>query len=531
MYRINKALSSVSKLASRYFSSLDILKLGKPSISVNFDIVKYTGPDEDSNGTYVEYAFESKSKSSETIFNGKDGNSLFVHNMLPSKILKKQLYVGLGNDTDFNLDGWRKAAYTTTKTLKQEEESSATVVLSVSQMLPGISNPTAVQIREATNKIVPVIASTIVLSNYSFNKYKSDDKTHKVKNIKFAIDVDDQLIPALTAKIADACTLVEYTCAARDLGNEQADVANPCAIESLAKEIARTHSNMTMKVLGRDDLEAKGLMMHLAVGQAANSPPRLVILEYSGDDSTNEKTALVGKGITFDTGGLNLKPTGYMETMHLDMHGCATVLNTIAAASRLNLKSNIVAALPLAENAIDASSYKPGAILKSLNGKTVQVGNTDAEGRLVLADALTYIQQQYKPHTVIDVATLTGACLVALGETTAGVFSNNDELSDSLIKAGAAVSEPCWRLPINEEHVSEITRPGPADIHSTGSGRYGGACTAAAFLKEFINEETKWAHIDIAGPAMLSKSRDWKPKDGTGFGVQLLVEYLRNNTK
>jgi len=252
-----------------------------------------------------------------------------------------------------------------------------------------------------------------------------------------------------------------------------------------------------------------------------------VTLEYKGDEKSKEVVALIGKGITFDTGGLNLKPTGGIENMHLDMSGCAAVLGTIKAAAAAKLPVNIVAVIALAENAIGPNAVKPHTIVPTFKG-SVEINNTDAEGRLALADAFMYVQKTHQPKRMIDMATLTGACVVALGECAAGVFTNTPELAKQLSDSGSRVHERCWPMPILPEHVAEL-KGVYSDHRSTGSSKTGGACTAAAFLQKFVEDGVQWAHVDIAGPAMYSKARDWMPEGGTGFGVQLLLDWIETN--
>ncbi|KDO27530.1 hypothetical protein SPRG_06797 [Saprolegnia parasitica CBS 223.65] len=357
-------------------------------------------------------------------------------------------------------------------------------------------------------RVAELMTQTSLLSNYRFDRHASAE---------FASDVAEKLLVA------------EETLLARNLGNERSDIVDPAFVEEIARASASELPNLTVKVLQDADLRAEGMNMMVLVGQAAVVPPRLVILEYSGNPSApSEKIALVGKGITFDTGGLNLKPTGFIEDMHTDMCGAAAVLGAVRAAAKANLPVNVVAVLALAENAIGSKAAKPHTIVQSHKGLTVEVNNTDAEGRLVLGDALSYVQRYYAPHTVIDVATLTGACIVALGEYTAGLFSNSDTLATALIDAGASTHERCWRLPILPEHTAEL-KGSMCDSRSMGTGRYGGACTAAAFLQQFVEKDVAWAHVDIAGPSNYSAQRSYMPAGATGFGVQVLFEYLKRN--
>jgi leucyl aminopeptidase len=298
----------------------------------------------------------------------------------------------------------------------------------------------------------------------------------------------------------------------------------------------------------------EGLHLLYSVGQAAGlvrpdtHDPRYVELNYKGDPEHPEDVILlVGKCITYDTGGLNIKGTGFMEDMHMDMGGASAVLGAMLAIHRMGIKRNVVGVATVAENAIDSLAYKPHAIIRSHKGLTVEIGNTDAEGRLALADALSYGQQRHRPHTVIDLATLTGACVIALGEYSAGLFTNSSALKEGLLSASHARGERLWHMPIFPEHKEELKGASHADLQSTGAGRYGGACTAAAFLEYFVGHspsvngrdpkptteaaaEVKpaWAHLDIAGPAMYSKARGHMNAGGTGFGVQVVAQYVHD---
>uniref|UniRef100_K3WRU4 Cytosol aminopeptidase domain-containing protein n=1 Tax=Globisporangium ultimum (strain ATCC 200006 / CBS 805.95 / DAOM BR144) TaxID=431595 RepID=K3WRU4_GLOUD len=430
---------------------------------------------------------------------------------------ERVLLVGLGAADKVNDELLRNATHGALSVLKAKRAKD--VVL----QLPELKDSTLKQ-----ERVVELISQASILSNYQFDKYLSAEKDENGED-KLKLPLEKIFLAAseeFQKNVTEQITLGEETIFARNLGNERSDVVDPAFMEKVARASADL-PNMSFRVLQRDDLEAEGMDMFLSVGQAATCPPRLVILEYHGNPESDEKVALVGKGITFDTGGLNLKPSGYIEDMHTDMCGSAAVLGAVRAASRLGLKVNIVCALALAENAIGSKAVKPHTIVKSHKGITVENNNTDAEGRLVLGDALSYIQQQYKPKKVIDVATLTGACIVALGEHCAGTFSNSDELAQRLQESGTRCYERNWRLPILPEHSAEL-KGSQSDSRSTGKGRYGGACTAAAFLKQFIDKDVDWAHIDIAGPSNYSVPKSYFPKGATGFGVQLLYTYLKD---
>jgi len=378
----------------------------------------------------------------------------------------------------------------------------------------------------STESIVTSITSSLFNSSYKFDRYITDPEKKVTSledvNISFENKIDN--VDYLQETINRTISVLNSKKMTRDLANERADVANPEFYEKQIKKIVDKHSDkLNFKVLQFNELKELGLNMIASVGQGASVLPRLVIVEYNGNPSSNEKIALVGKGITFDTGGLNLKPSGFIEDMYIDNHGAATVLGTLNASVELDIKKNIVAVFCLAENAISDRAFFPGSIIKSYSGKTVEIGNTDAEGRLVLGDGLTYVQKHYKPTHVIDIATLTGACVVALGEYASGIFTNNDSFQDEIKKSGNKVNEIVWPLPILEQHEEEI-KGKESDLKNIGKGRYGGASTAAAFLKAFIEKDVKWVHLDIAGPAKVTN------KSASGFGVELLTDWLRTTS-
>jgi leucyl aminopeptidase len=262
----------------------------------------------------------------------------------------------------------------------------------------------------------------------------------------------------------------------------------------------------------------------LAVGAGSANKPRLVTLEYAPAKKARKTIVLVGKGVVFDSGGINLKPSASLDTMKTDMAGAAAVAATLITAARLKPDVRLVGVTPLVENMPSGQALRPGDIITSLSGKTIEVGNTDAEGRLILADAMTYAIKTFKPDVLVDMATLTGACVMALGEKVAGVFSRDEELSRTVIAAGQKTFERCWPMPMPEDYKA-LLKSDLADINNMSSTRYGGAITAALFLSEFAGD-VPWAHIDIAGPARNSKATDYCPAGGSGFGVRLLLEMI-----
>jgi leucyl aminopeptidase len=302
-------------------------------------------------------------------------------------------------------------------------------------------------------------------------------------------------------------------------------VKYPQYLANLVEDFAKKH-HLKTTVLDEKDMKKEGLGLILAVGQGAVHQPRLIIAEYHGDPKSKERIALVGKGIVFDSGGMNLKPTGYIEDMKTDMAGAATCFGAFKSAVELKLKKNVILVMCCAENAISNTAFKPGDMFIAYNGLGVEITNTDAEGRLVLADGLAYVQKNFKATTIIDLATLTGACMVALGFTTAGLFCNDKKLRDDLIETGEETGERIWELPVFDEH-RESMKSKVADLKNSEAKGYGGASKAAAFMEKFIEENTKWAHLDIAGPAEGKKDEYYVPELGTGRYLRTLVEFLR----
>ncbi len=295
--------------------------------------------------------------------------------------------------------------------------------------------------------------------------------------------------------------------------------------EAFAEMIRKAAKSAGLKVSVRDEswLEKQQFGAMLAVGQGSSAKSRLVTVEYA-PKGAQKTIVLVGKGVTFDSGGINLKASGSIETMKMDMSGAAAVAGTMMAVARLKPGVKVVGVMPLVENMLSGAAFRPGDIIRSYAGKTIEIGNTDAEGRLILVDAMAWAIKQYKPDTMIDLATLTGACIVALGEKIAGVFSKTPELAEAIVTSGQKTHERCWQLPLPDDY-KELLKNDFADLNNVSSGRWGGAITAALFLSEFVGD-TRWAHIDIAGPAWVKKASDYCGAGGTGFGVRLLCDLI-----
>jgi leucyl aminopeptidase len=335
-----------------------------------------------------------------------------------------------------------------------------------------------------------------------------------------AEEKDFSLVESAAKKAQIIAESVYFT---RDLVSAPGNEMTPAILAKKAQEIARRKS-ITCKVMDKAKMKELGMNSLLGVASGSNQEPKFIILEYSGGKKSSNPIVLVGKGLTFDSGGICIKPAEKMDEMKSDMSGGAAVMGAIMAAAELRLTLNIVGLIPATENMPSGTAYKPGDILKSYSGKTIEIINTDAEGRLILADALAYAAK-YKPAAIIDVATLTGACIIALGDDVIGMLGNNDELKSEINKAAKISGELVWELPLWEKYHEQI-KSDIADYKNSG-GRAAGTITAAAFLSKFVGD-SPWVHLDIAGPAWTDKDKDYIPKGASGVTVRLLVEFLRD---
>ncbi|MEM2160884.1 MAG: leucyl aminopeptidase [Candidatus Nitrosotenuis sp.] len=359
------------------------------------------------------------------------------------------------------------------------------------------------------------------LALYSFDKYKKEKKTKQPDLTIISADAKAQQIVARANIVAEA---VLHT---RSIANLPPNECNPAQLAGFAKSLS-AKNKLKCTIVPKTDLKQKGFGGISAVGQGSKNEPKLIILEYNGKKDA-KPTVLVGKAVTFDTGGISIKPAEKMDEMKFDKCGGCTVLGIMKAVSELKLPVNLVGIVPSVENMPGGESYRPGDIIKLYDGKTAEILNTDAEGRLILFDALSYGVKTYKPKEIIDFATLTGACIVALGANVAGLISNNKKITDKIAKSSQNTGEQVWQLPINDDYMDMI-KSDYADIKNTGPGRVAGTITAAAFLANAVGN-TPWAHFDIAGTAWVqtgSKEKPYNPKGATGFGVRLILDYLSN---
>ena len=367
----------------------------------------------------------------------------------------------------------------------------------------------------------------IEMGAYSFDKYHTTKKAEEYAQLESVYMTSKDELSAKdyepTKALANA---VRY---ARDLTNEPSNELTP---EIYANDIKRLeHLGLKVTLLNQNELKKKGFNMLLSVSQGSVNDPYVAILEYRGNKKSKEwDVALVGKGVTFDAGGISLKPAGGMWDMKQDMAGSAVVVSSLKAACQQKLNLNVVGIVGLVENMPSGSATRPGDIVSSLSGKTVEVLNTDAEGRLVLGDCLTYVEREYAPKQIVDMATLTGAIIVSLGNEIAGLFSNDDKLSANLLEAGTQSGEELWRLPINDRYRAMV-KSDIADLKNISAGRSAGSITAACFLENFVLNKTPWAHLDIAGMDKVEKAKPLYPAGASGFGVLLINKFLNNLAK
>ena len=450
-----------------------------------------------------------KGKLSERIkksgFTGAEGSMLLcpTERMLPSAHV---LLVGLGKERDIEIRSWRRFAAQARKEAAGIWAEDITFALILNDGLAST---------------VGAIVEGCLLAAYHFNKYRT---THKRPSVLRSISLARPGLKRTTSlerAVRTAQSLVPGVFLARDLVNEPPSLTTASYLAEQAERHCRGR-HTKVEVWGKKQIQAMKLAGLLAVNRGSQEEPRFITIRYRPPGGAKKKVVLIGKGITFDSGGLSLKSSKSMETMKLDMAGAAAVIGSMSVLPELLPQVEVTGYIPTTDNLPSGSAQKPGDIIRYLNGKTVEVLNTDAEGRLILADALALATRE-KPDYIINLATLTGACVVALGPEVAGIFSNHQPLADRLILCGREADEKIWQLPLVKEY-RENLRSDIADIKNIG-GSQGGAITAALFLQEFV-EQVSWAHVDIAGPAFADKDMLICPKGGTGFGVHTLLKFL-----
>jgi len=445
---------------------------------------------------------------------GKLNEITIIHSLgkLPAA---RVVVAGLGKQPALSQDKVRGVVAETCRFLRQKGiDSIATVAQGAG--IAGISLETAVQ----------AVTEGALLGVYSFRRHITKEAEYgEIKELTI-VEPDETKLPLLEQACYEGRVLAEATNLARDMVNEPANHMTPSHMAEIAAKLAESY-RLELSVLEQEQMQELGMGALLGVSQGSQQPPKLIVLHYKGGDSTQLDVALAGKGVTFDSGGISIKPSEGMGEMKGDMAGGAAVMAAISAIAQLKPKINVAAIIPATENLPSGNALKPGDILTAMNGKTIEIISTDAEGRLILADALSYTKKLDAKH-MIDVATLTGACRVALGDVCSGAFGNNQELIDRVIAAGAEAGEPIWQMPMYEEY-KEQNRSDVADIKNVG-GRYAGAITAAQFLAEFAGD-TPWVHLDIAGTSMSDKERAYLVKGATGVPVRTLVNLVLSLAK
>ena len=427
------------------------------------------------------------------------------------------LLIGLGEQKKATLDTLRKAAGCAAN------KAVGMKIKKLSLALHG-----AFEDKHELSMIGRVIAEGVHLGSHRYDEYVTQTQNGRLASLHVeVVDGQQARLNRLAAGVGQGQIIGEAQSYARTLANRPANVIDPPALAKAAQEAARQFRSLQCTIFNEQRLRAAGMGGILAVGAGSKSAPRLIILKYRPARKPQKglpRVALVGKAITFDSGGISIKPAADMDQMKMDKSGGIAVLATLKAVAQMKLPLEVWGLIPSAENLPSGSSYRPGDIITTYSGKTIEVLNTDAEGRIVLCDGLAYAAER-KCDVIIDIATLTGACMVALGQYKAGLMSNNDGLVEQLRKAAEQSGEDVWPLPSGDEYAEEM-KSKVADLRNIGS-RWGGACTAAAFLRQFVGD-TAWAHLDIAGMDVFAKATEYAAEGATGFGVRLLTTYLMN---
>ncbi len=425
--------------------------------------------------------------------------------------VERIIVVGLGKRSDFTPDRLRGAFARAAQKIRSLNISG----FSTSLDIPCMDYP--------LERMAEAAVEGVLLGLYQFLPFKTVDGEQGREVAQFTILAEEGTYKAIRSAAKTAEIISAATAFARDIVSAPANEMTPSDLAGEARKIAKG-KNIRCTVLDAARMKEIGMNALLGVARGSDEPPCLIILEYQGGKKSGPPIALVGKGITFDSGGISIKPSEKMDQMKTDMAGGAAVIAAVRAAAELGLPVNLVGIVPATENLPGGKAYKPGDILKSLSGQTIEIVTTDAEGRLILADALTYAGR-FKPSAIIDLATLTGACVVALGDHVIGMMGTGNDLKREIHEAGELTGEKVWELPLWEEY-HELIEGDAADYKNSG-GRAGGAITAAAFLSKFTGG-IPWVHLDIAGPAWLAKERPYIPKGASGVGVRLLLQFLRN---
>lgn len=424
---------------------------------------------------------------------------------------ERVVVVGLGKKGDLDPDKLRGAYSKAARTIRDLHITGFSTSLDFGK------------IKLTLDTVAESAVEGVLLGLYQFTRFKTVDRDQIRTVDEFVImetDTKSLKVIQTAAKTAESISNAVYY--SRDLVATPSNEMTPTILANRARQVARKR-DIKVTVMGEPFMKRLGMNALLSVARGSNEPPKLIAMEYNGGTKREKPVVLVGKGITFDSGGISIKPADRMEEMKSDMAGGSAVIGILMAIADLRLPVNVVGIIPATENLPGGRAYKPGDVLQSMSGKTIEVISTDAEGRLVLADAFAYADR-YKPKVLIDMATLTGACIIALGDLIVGMMGTDEELKGRIREASEATGEKVWELPLPEEY-NDLIKSDVADFKNTG-GRPGGAITAALFLQKFVGDYP-WVHLDIAGPALLAKDRPYIPKGASGVGVRLMVEFLR----
>ena len=442
-------------------------------------------------------------------FKAAVGDTRLIPN--PSGASKRILLLGLGKKAKFSGDKLRKAAAKSVKVASTLKKTEIAVVLPVFEEI-------------SVENAVLAVAEGLELGAHCFDDFKTGEKLAPVENATILAETE---LENASRGVDLAAILCAANLKCRALVNLPSNLKKPETLAQTAREIA-ADCGLRVEIWDENRILEEKMGALYGVGMGSEAPPRFIVLEYAPEGLENDAPiALVGKGMSFDTGGYSLKPSTSMEDMKDDMAGAGVVLAAMSALRDLKIARRVLGVIPSAENMVSDRAQRPGDIVTARNGKTIEVLNTDAEGRLILADALVWTCEQ-KPAAIIDFATLTGAIGVALGQEAAGLFSNDDELSTSLLTSGELVSERLWRLPIWEEY-RDAMKGGVSDLKNISGDRYAGSIVAAIFLEEFVTQGTPWAHLDIATVSLVKKEKHLTSRGATGFGVRLILDYLRSS--
>ena len=444
-------------------------------------------------------------------FSGKVGQTLLFYPKGEKE--KRVLLVGLGKEEALQEESFRRSIGSAIRSCQKKKINS--VCLHLSSKLPFSSD-----------RGLELALEAIFFANYHFTHSKNETlKESPIHLLESVVAISKKKNFSKWVRIEK---LTEALGLARNLVNRNADEVTPEELAKVALKLSKLSSKVSVKVLDKKELEKEKMGLLLAVGRSSRNTPKLIILSYKGNPKSSKKLALVGKGVTYDTGGLSLKPTPSMLTMRADMGGAAAVLGTMLACILLDIPKNIVGVIPTTENSIDADSYKIGDVYTAYSGKTVEITNTDAEGRLILADAISYTLDKIKPDAMVTLATLTGGVVVALGEEMTGSFSTSEKLQEMLKKASEKTGELIWPLPFYLPYKKMLASE-VADIKNS-AGREASSIQGALFLHAFVNKKIPFAHLDIAGTAFLSKAVGYHPAQATGMPVRLLVDLIETYT-